>query len=407
MASIIRIRRSTGTAAPTSLSYGELAYTDGEALTANSGGRLFIGDQNEVPREVGGRYYTDMFLEPGKVAGQQNKTTPANGFVAILDENRKVDEWNVDGDLNVSGVSTFTGNVDVDGNIDLDGYLYVTGISTFVGTLNVEGESFFGNVGISSDLIRTISGDTLYIEPYPDGLSNQGTVVIKGNLQVDGDTTAVNSTEVFVDDVILKLGDVNKVRTVVGENAASGVSTIRLDSILNLNENDVVTGSSNLSLSGLTTITSVDTTNRIITIQDTIIGSGISTETQLTITSGYDTNTDRGISYDYNTGIGTANNKTGFFGYDDSTGRWTYIPDATITNSVVSGTKGELDLGAAYYDWAVSGIHTRGSAYFDGNGKLISTLSPEVGYATTSNFVLTTDASNIPVWTSVLDGGSY
>ena len=383
MASIIRIRRSTGSTAPTSLSYGELAYTVGLALTSNSGGRLFIGDENEQVLTIGGRYYTDLFLEPGKVAGQENRTTAPNGFIAWLDEDRKVDEWNVDGYLNVSGVSTFTG------------------------TVNVDGESFFGNVGISTDLIRTVSGDTLYIDPYPDGLSNQGTVVIKGNLQVDGDTTSVNSTEVFVDDVILKLGDVNKVRTVVGEDAASGVSTIRLDSVLNLNENDVVTGSSNLSLSGLSTISSVDTANNIITIQDTIIGSGISTETQLTITTGYDTNTDRGISYDYNTGVGTANNKTGFFGYDDSTGRWTYIPDATITNSVVSGTKGELDLGAAYYDWAVSGIHTRGSAYFDTNGKLISTLSPEVGYATTSNFVLTTDASNVPVWTSVLDGGSY
>ena len=383
MASIIRIRRSTGSTAPTSLSYGELAYTVGLALTSNSGGRLFIGDQNQQVLEVGGRYYTDMFLAPGKVAGQENKTTPANGFVAWLDENRKVDEWNV------------------------DGYLNVTGISTFIGTVNVQGETFIGNVGISSNLIRTTSGDTLYIDPYPDGLSNQGTVVVKGNLQVDGETTSINSSQVSVDDVILKLGDVNKVRTVVGEDAASGVSTIRLDSVLNLNENDVVTGSSNLSLSGLSTISSVDSVNNIITIQDVIIGSGIATETQLTITTGYDTNTDRGISYDYNTGIGTENNKTGFFGYDDSTGRWTYIPDATITNSVVSGTKGELDLGAAYFDWAVSGIHTRGSAYFDANGKLISTLSPEVGYATTSNFVLTTDASNVPVWTSVLDGGSY
>jgi len=381
VASIIRVKRSTGTTAPTSLYYGELAYTDGLALTANSGGRLFVGDQNEIPREVGGRYYTDMFLEPGKVAGQENKTTPANGFVAILDEDRKVDEWNV------------------------DGYLNVTGVSTFIGTVNVQGEAFIGNVGISSDLIRTTSGDTLYIDPYPDGLSNQGTVVIKGNLQVDGDTTAVNSSEVFVDDVILKLGDVNKVRTVVGEDAISGVSTIRLDSTSNLNENDVVTGSQYLSASGISTITFI-TSDNIIVLSESLTGT-ISTETQLTITSGYDTNTDRGISYDYNTGIGTANNKTGFFGYDDSTGRWTYIPDATITNSVVSGTKGELDLGAAYFDWAVSGIHTRGSAYFDTNGKLISTLSPEVGYATTSNFVLTTDASNVPVWTSVLDGGSY
>ena len=383
MASIIRVRRSTGTTAPTSLYFGELAYTDGEALTSNSGGRLFIGDQNQQVLEVGGRYYTDMFLAPGKVAGQQNKTTPANGFVAWLDENRKVDEWNV------------------------DGYLNVTGISTFIGTVNVQGETFIGNVGISSNLIRTTSGDTLYIDPYPDGLSNQGTVVVKGNLQVDGETTSINSSQVSVDDVILKLGDVTKIRTVVGEDAVAGVSTIRLDSVLSLNENDVVTGSSNLSLTGLTTITNVDFNNNIITIQDTIIGSGIATESQLTITSGYDTNTDRGISFDYNTGIGTENNKTGFFGYDDSSRRWTYIPDATITGNVVSGTRGELDLGAAYFDWAVSGIHTRGSAYFDTNGKLISTLSPEVGYATTSNYVLTTDASNVPVWTSVLDGGSY
>ena len=323
-----------------------------------------------------------MFLEPGKVAGQQNKTTPANGFVAILDENRKVDEWNV------------------------DGYLNVTGVSTFRGVIDFRDEAFFGNVGIRSDLIRTTTGDTLYIDPYPDGLSNQGTVVIKGNLQVDGDTTAVNSTEVHVDDTILKLGDVNKVRTVVDRDVTVGLTTIRLDSLAGVNPGDVVTGSPFLSASGLSTITLFDPSTNIITVSESVTGT-ISTETQLTITSGYDTNTDRGISYDYNTGVGTANNKTGFFGYDDSTGRWTYIPDATITNSVVSGTKGELDLGAAYYDWAVSGIHTRGSAYFDTNGKLISTLSPEVGYATTSNFVLTTDASNVPVWTSVLDGGSY
>ncbi len=383
MASIIRVRRSTGVTAPGSLYYGELAYTDGLALTANSGGRLFIGDQNEVPREVGGRYYTDMFLEPGKVAGQENKTTPANGFVAILDENRKVDEWNV------------------------DGYLNVTGVSTFRGVIDFQDEAFFGNVGIRSDLIRTTTGDTLYIDPYPDGLSNQGTVVIKGNLQVDGDTTAVNSTEVHVDDTILKLGDVNKVRTVVGENTASGINTIRLDSVQNLNENDVVTGSPYLSASGISTIVNIDNVGNVIFLSESFTGT-ISTETQLTITSGYDTNTDRGISFDYNTGVGgTSGNRTGFFGYDDSTGRWTYVPNASINNSIVSGTKGELDLGAAYFDWAVSGIHTRGSAYFDTNGKLISTLSPEVGYATTSNFILTTDASHVPVWTRVLDGGSY
>ena len=36
--------------------------------------------------------------------------------------------------------------------------------------------------------------------------------------------------------------------------------------------------------------------------------------------------------------------KLGFFGFDDSTGRFTFIPDATNTNEVFSGTKGTIDV---------------------------------------------------------------
>jgi hypothetical protein len=60
-------------------------------------------------------------------------------------------------------------------------------------------------------------------------------------------------------------------------------------------------------------------------------------------------NTDRGISFEYNTGVGTATHKAGFFGFDDSSiasssstvdnhgthaddsRKWTYVPDATIS----------------------------------------------------------------------------
>jgi hypothetical protein len=38
---------------------------------------------------------------------------------------------------------------------------------------------------------------------------------------------------------------------------------------------------------------------------------------------------------------------TGFFGYDDSTGYFTYVQTATITNEVVSGTKGAIDVNLA------------------------------------------------------------
>ena len=37
--------------------------------------------------------------------------------------------------------------------------------------------------------------------------------------------------------------------------------------------------------------------------------------------------------------------KLGFFGFDDSTGKFTFIPDATDNSAVISGTKGNLDIG--------------------------------------------------------------
>ena len=59
--------------------------------------------------------------------------------------------------------------------------------------------------------------DTLYIDPYPDGLSNEGTVIVKGNLQVDGTTTTVNSTSKTLNDPILHVGDTTSTRTVMAD----------------------------------------------------------------------------------------------------------------------------------------------------------------------------------------------
>jgi hypothetical protein len=553
MASIIRVKRSTGTNIPATLQWGELAYVTG---IGSYGGlnqykdRVFIGDDGSNVLAIGGRYYTSMMEHsPGNLTGVTNTRNSDGGIVAVLDSNRKIDEWNVDnlkldtnilsstntnGDIiidpNGTGNFIFTGGTSQkfrinDGTIDrftvdsitgsvdynqgtltsnapvveswatwnnagiaftgiifnatntasangssllrliangqdvfsvgVNGITTTTGIGTvvsgnggsgnffvqnllsaqttttqnlnvlssfnligitsFTGRINQTGLFFnqggavIDNVAISSNVISTKSGagNQLFIDPYPDGLSNQGTVIIKGDLQVDGTTITVNSTNATVNEPVLKLGDVTTERVVMSP-ALAGVNTIRLDSVIGLNISDVVSGSTALSAQGLSTITSVDSTNQIITIQNNLAVGGITTTSKLTITTGYDTNTDRGIAYSYNTGAGgTTGNKTGFFGYKDSSGYWTYIPDATNTNSVISGVKGTLDVGAIYLDWAVSGIHTRGALYFNSAGKIISTNEPEVGYATTSNYVLTTDASNVPVWTNTLDGGTF
>ena len=232
----------------------------------------------------------------------------------------------------VNGALVVEGGVGIERNLNVGGNATVAGVSTFTGSVTI------GDIKVDQNIISTVPGSSgvLYIDPYPDGLSNEGTVVIKGDLQVDGTTTSVNSTVVSINDPIIVLGDVTSKRTVMAP-VLTGVSTITLDSVAGINTGDLIQGSASLPNSGLTTITAYNTTTKIVTIEGTT-SAGITTTTQLTITHAFDTNTDRGVAFDYNTGVGTANSKTGFFGYIDgnnvgsaATARsWTYIPDPMI-----------------------------------------------------------------------------
>ena len=486
MASIIRIKRSSGTNKPSSLQWGEFGYVTG---IGSYGGlnqykdRIFIGDDGTNVNPVGGFYYTSMMEHtPGAIEGVQNTRNQDNGVVAVLApagntalgaNSLKVDQWNVD-NIRIDGSVISSTNTDGDITIDpagigsviipddtyvtfgndknvamrydeagddrfevegadwfFDGGVQITiadttqsddkdtgalvveggvGIEKDVnigGSLNVGGYAVFDNIKLEDNVISTTSDDVLYIDPYPDGLSNEGTVIIKGNLQVDGTTTQVNSTSATVNDPIIHLGDVTSVRTVM-ETVVSGVSTVRLDSVVGINTGDIISGNAGLNVGGANTVTAYDTVNKIITLTDATI-SGIATTTQLTVTHAFDTNTDRGVSYSYNTSVGTSNNKVGFFGLDDSSiadstvtalthgthaddsRRWTYIPDASITNSVVAGTKGFLDVKGIYYQ---SGdFSTNGVVFFDDTGLQRSTNNPQTP-TLTSKQVLTAITKN-------------
>ena len=457
MASFIRIKRSTGASAPSGLQFGELALTIAAGTQGNRGERLFVGDDGGTSDIIGGKYYTDLMAHTaGSVAGVTNSANAANGFVAILDQDRKVDLWNVDnltldantlsssntdgdiifnpdgsGDVMIPddtklgfgggsagtaapdatieydengtdklrfagsqisfdnttqstskdiGSVVFEGGVGIEKNLNVGGDMQVTGISTFIGGIKVPPQSALtvGNIGIHSNRIETLTGggNQLFIDPFPSGLSNEGDVIIKGNLQVDGTTTNVNSTTVTVNDAIMKVGDVTSVRTVMA-TVGSGNNTITVDSVTGLLVDDVVAAA---GIPGNTTITNINTGTKVITISNNTT-AGITTSSQLTITHAKDTNTDRGISFNYNTSSGTGNNKLGFFGMDDSatadtdgSRKWTYVPDATNTNEVISGTKGYLDIKGIYYqsgDFATHGI-----VYFTNAGLQTSTTAP-------------------------------
>ena len=538
MASIIRVKRSTGTTAPGSLQFGEVGVTlSGGGTQANKGDRLFVGDNAGNPQVVGGRYFTDLLsIAPGLVAGQSNPTTASNGFVPVLNSDRKVDQWNVDnlrldanvlsstntdgdiffepngsgevvigddifltfgdskdakieydengtdrvqvtgadwtyangvsiimadvtdsstkdngalvveggvgieksanigGNIKVTGVSTFVGVVTTTGDLFVGGDLHVkddiffdeatmrnlkvTGVSTFQGDINQTGgvltalDARIGSVNIASNIIstRSGSGSQLYIDPYPDGLSNEGTVIVKGDLQVDGTTTTVDSFTVNLNDPIINLGITTSTRTVM-MTAIAGVSTIKVDTTAGINTGDGITGT---NIGSGTTIATYDLTEKLITINGSVQVGGIATTTQLTVTSNVDTNTDRGVAFSYNTSAGAGNNKQGFFGFHDQGGdgsnaperSFTYIPDATIVNNLVSGTKGFLDIKGIYFQSGDYDTTGNGIVYFDTTGKQVGAAGTAAGIST-SNFVLTTNASGIPKWTDTLDGGTF
>ncbi len=451
MASIIRIKRSSGTAKPASLNWGEMAYVTGVGQYGGTNqfkDRVFLGDDGTNVHPVAGHYYTSMMEHtPGAVNGVTNSRNSDGGIVAILDSDRKIDLWNVDnltldantlsssntnGDIilnpagsgevmipddtklgfggGVNGTDNSNAHIEYDENgtdeLKFGGTAnvrFTNSIVTIAGQLITTGDATLGNIRINNNIIASNSGadNTIFIDPYPDGLSNEGQVIIKGNLQVDGTTTTVNSTQTTVNDPIMMVGDTTSSRTVMVA-VQSGVSTVIVESVTGIAVNDTLLHSS-FSASGITTVTAINSGAKMLTFQGTTT-AGISTSTPFTVVHATDTNTDRGLGFTYNTGIGTANSTEGFFGLDDSsiasstagTGnhgthgdnsrRWTYVPDATIANSVVSGTKGFLDIKGIYYQ--SGNFNSGGVVWFDDTGLQRSTNNPQTPVIT-SKQVLT------------------
>lgn len=151
-----------------------------------------------------------------------------------------------------------------------------------------------------------------------------GNAFVIGDLEVRGGDLIVNGTTTFnLADTTATTVNFARAATALTMGATSGSTTVR--------NNLVVTG--NLTVNGSTVI--VDSTVTNVSDPIFIIGSAANGADPST-----DDNKDRGIQFKWHNGTSA---KNGFFGYDDSTGFFTFVPDATISNEVVSGTKGALD----------------------------------------------------------------
>ena len=180
---VILIKRADSDGKPIdgNLARGELAYAFGNGTDTNEGQRLFVGVPNGGTSRtaiIGGEYFAN-FLDhtPG--------TLTASSAI-ITDASNKIDQLKVDLlTLDSNVISTSSDNLVLNPS---------TGIVSI------------GNLEFESNEIRTTSAnETLIINPYPS--ADSGTVIIKGNLRVDGTTTTVNSTEVTINDLAIVLGD--------------------------------------------------------------------------------------------------------------------------------------------------------------------------------------------------------
>jgi len=328
---VIKIKRTTGATAPSSLNAGELAFSGGTGTQSNLGQRLFIGDpaNSNAVTVIGGNYFANLL-------DHVHGTTTASSAL-IVNAAKSTSELRTPAlYIGTSGSDTLVTSTAAELNI-------LDGVTSTTAELNLLDGSIAGTVVASKAVVvdssKDITGfrnitltgelDTVSLDVSGnidvDGVSNLDNTDIDGTLTVDGaiDFNATTFDLDASDDVTIDTSD-----TTGGIKIGAGVSGVPVTvghstSEVTVGDNLTVTG--NLTVSGTTTTVNSTT----VAIADPIFELGA---------SGSDDNLDRGIKMKYNSGSA----KFAFFGYDDSDGKFALIPDATDNSSVFSGTQGIL-----------------------------------------------------------------
>ena len=329
-----------------------------------------------------------------------------------VDDNTVLGTANTD-TLEVNATTTFQNQV------TFNGLTNITGNTAQTGQIEIDNLKLDGNV------LSTINNiQELIIDPYPAGGDADGLVIIKGDLQIDGTTTTVNSASMSVNDPTIELGDPTTPVTVKTLATFAGNATVdvQVDAVEQLQAGDGITGT---GIPAGTTIASINVGTKTLTLSAAITTDQVVGATLVTV-RGADDAMDRGVKVHYNL---SGTNKFGFFGYDrtgggDGAGAWTFIEEATDTGTVfgITGNRGtvvigdlelDTDVEVQYGGTGVSTFTQYGIPYGDAANPLQVTAaanmaSPGTGNdATTSYQVLTVTSGGVPVWTNTIDGGTF
>jgi hypothetical protein len=257
-------------------------------------------------------------------------------------------------------IATSSGNVTIDSQaagLILDGHTGIT-LQNASGdilidsaadiVLDAAGNDFsFKSADIEFLRVTNSTGDAI-IKPIVDAKDiifqqRDGTEVARiednGTFNVVADKLAINGTAIT--STAAELNILDGVTTSAAElNFVDGVTSNiqdQLDDKAPL-ASPTFTGTVNaaaLTLSGDLIVSGTTTTvnSTTVTLDDPIITLGGDTA------PGSDDNKDRGVEFRWHDGTGA---KTGFFGFDDSNGYFGFIPNATNTSEVFTGTLGDF-----------------------------------------------------------------
>ena len=328
---IIKIKRTTGTTAPSSLNAGELAFSGGTGTAGNMGQRLFIGDpaNSNAVTVIGGNYFSNLM-------DHAHGTTTASS-VLIVDANKSTSELRTAAlYIGTSGSDTLVTSTAAELNI-------LDGVTSTAAEINLLDGSTTGTVVASKAVVVdsdkdvtgfrnvTLTGElaaaTLDVSGNIDidGVTNLDNTDIDGSLTVDG-AVDINATTFDIDatdDIDIDTTDTTGGIAIGTATSGVPISIGHTTSETTINDNLTVTG--DLTVAGTTTTVNSTT----VSIKDPVFEIGESSS---------DDNLDRGIKMKYNSGGA----KIAFMGWDDSSGKFAMLHAATDSSSTFSGTQSTL-----------------------------------------------------------------
>ena len=226
--------------------------------------------------------------------------------------------------------------------------------ASFDGTGGVTGTSTLATVNSTVGTFGSTSAIPVVTVNAKGLVTAVTTASIVTSLTVDGDT-GTQDVDLSADDLQF-VGTANEIETAVTKVGTDVKVTLGLPNDVTIGNNLSVTGSflsdditaATVTINGNLTVTGTQTTtdSTVVTIADPLFQVGSDT----------DDNLDRGVTFLHNDGSA----KTGFFGMDEGTGVFTYIQDATDTNSVITGSAGAAKFGTiegtSFSDGTISGV---------------------------------------------------